>query len=66
MRHAIPQDYNTIDRRELQEEIAGKIDKSFTMCAEWVNNVRVLAEANFAHVREKSGNFISHSLQDNE
>lgn len=68
MRHAIPHDYNTIDRGKMQEKSAGEIDRIFTMCTgevnagevdksltmptDWANGEKVLAEANFANVRE--------------
>ena len=52
MRHAIPHDYNSIDQRKMQEENAGNIDKIFTMCMDLANGDKMLAEANFANVRE--------------
>ena len=73
MRHAIPHDYNSIDQRKMQEENAGNIDKIFTMCAsevnageidksftmyaDWVNDAKVLAETNFAHIKENGRAF---------
>ena len=52
MRHAIPHKYDTIDGRKMQEEIARKIDISFTMCMGGANWESVLAEANFGRMRE--------------
>ena len=50
----------------VEQENEREIDKSLTICVDGVNGESVLAEANFVRVREKSGNFISHSLRDNE
>jgi len=52
VRHAVPHEYDTIDRRKMQEEIVRLLDRILTKCTGLGNGAEVLAEGNFGHMRE--------------